>query len=95
MIGSLAYQFITSTYGRYIMLALTIFAAIVGYGRINRRRGKKEARADMIEDVRIRTERGRDAYYENQRTIDGLDSRAIADRLRKRDDVWRRLRDIR
>ena len=50
MIGSLAYQFITSTYGRYIMLALTIFAAIVGYGRINRRRGKKEARADMIED---------------------------------------------
>lgn len=95
MIQAIAYRFITSTYGRYIVLGLALLSALAMWGRSKSRAGAEKARARIVDDVRARTERGRDAFHENQRQIDGLDSRALADRLRGRDDHWGRMPDLR
>ncbi len=95
MIGTIAFRFITSSWGRYIILALAVMAALAGWGRSKRRAGAREERGRIVDDVRFRTERGRDAFHENQRQVDGLDSRAIAERMRGRDGHWGRMPDLR
>jgi len=95
MISTIAFRFITSSWGRYIILALAVMAALVGWGRSKRREGAREERGRIVDDVRFRTERGKDAFHENQRQVDGLDSRAIAERMRGRDGHWGRMPDLR
>jgi len=95
MISTIAFRFIASSWGRYIILALAVMAALAGWGRSKRREGAREERGRIVDDVRFRTERGRDAFHENQRQVDGLDSRAIAERMRGRDGHWSRMPDLR
>ena len=95
MISSIAFRFVTSSWGRYIILALAVMAALAGWGRSKRREGAREERGRIVDEVRSRTERGKDAFRENQRQVDGLDSRAIAERMRGRDGHWSRMPDLR
>lgn len=95
MISTIAFRFITSSWGRYIILALAVMTALAGWGRSKRREGAREERGRIVDDVQFRTERGRDAFHENQRQVDGLDSRAIAERVRGRDGHWSRMPNLR
>lgn len=95
MIASLGFRFITSSWGRYIVIALAVLAALAAWGRSRSREGAERARTRIVEDVRSRTERGRDAFHQNQRQVDGVDSGAVAERLRGRDDHWGRMPDLR
>jgi hypothetical protein len=95
MIGTIAFKFLSSTYGRYIVLALAVLSAIAAWGRSKRKSGKEEAVQDQIEFVRDRTERGRDAYHESRRKVAGDDVSSLIDGMRSRDSHWGRLPDIR
>lgn len=95
MIGSIAFKFLSSPWGRYIVLALAVLSAIAAWGRSKRKAGQEEAIQDQVEFVRNRTERGRNAYHQNKRQADGLDSSDIVERLRGRDSHWGRMPDLR
>lgn len=95
MISTIAFRFITSSWGKYIIFSLTVLAALAGWGRSKRRQGATDERGRIVDDVQFRTERGKDAFHENQRQIDGLNSSVIANRLRRRDSHWVRMPDLR
>lgn len=94
MIGNIAFKFLSSPGGRYIVLALAVLSVIAAWGRSKRKAGQQEAVQDQIEFVRDRTERGRDAYYESRRKVAGDDVSSLIDGMRRRDSHWGRLPDI-
>lgn len=95
MIRAIALRFITSAWGRYLLGALSILAAVTSYGRSKKRAGAAEATANHREQVLDRTERGVNAYIEKRRQAAGRSVDALIDRMRGRDSYWRRMRNLR
>ena len=80
-----------NTWARYAVLVLTILAGLATYGATQKRKGRREFLERHKEDVRVRTERGTDAFHEERRQTSGLSNRDILERLRSRDRNWGRL----
>lgn len=95
MIANIAFRFIGSAWGRYILIVLAALAALASWGRFRSRKGADRARARIVEEVRARAERGKDAFHENQREVEGVDPSYIVERLRRRDSHWGRMPRLR
>lgn len=94
MIGVIAFKFLNSTYGRYILGALALLTALTAWGRSKRKQGERQARREQSEFVRDRTERGKDAFHESQREAVGRSVDDLLDSMRGNDRHWGRLPDL-
>ena len=93
--GLIGFRFLTSPWGRYIVLALGLLVALTTWGRSKRKQGQKEAVDAIKSDVRERTERGTDAFHDSRREATGSDVDALVDSMRGNDRHWGRLPNIR
>lgn len=95
MIEAWAIKFITSPWGRYIILGLTVLAGLFTALRVRDRRTAKRAVNDIIQKEQRRGTEGKDAFHEKRRQNIGRDADALLDGLRSRSDDWGRVRDLR
>lgn len=95
MIEALAVRFVASPWGRAIVGALALLAALAVWGRRRERQGAAKARDRIARDIQAKTERGQDAFDKTWRSPVSDDPDDFFDRLRGRDADWRRLRNLR
>ena len=95
MIGSIALQLLGSPWGRYLVLALSVLAALFAFGAARERHGFKRAEDKIKEGQQRNTEDGRNAFHETTRELSGLGVDDALDRMRANDSHWRRLQGLR
>lgn len=94
MISNLAFKFVTSTWGRYLIVFLALLSALFAWGRMRERGGRDKAVQRHVDDIQTRTERGKDAYHKRRRETSGDDVGTLIDGMRRRDSHLGRMPDI-
>ena len=95
MIQAWALKFITSPWGRYIILGLTALSVIFGYLKVRDRRTERRAIREVHSEQIERGEAGKDTFHNQRREGAGRSVDALIDSLRGRDPDWERLRHLR
>lgn len=91
MISKIAFSFVTSTYGRYIILALGVASSLLLWNWKTAKKAEKKAVQKIREDHDERTIKGKEVFHESQSENAGRDTDAILNRVRGRDDHWGRM----
>ena len=83
MLG-IASWFLSSRIGRVLGAAVAFLLAVVTFGALERRKGRKQAEIDNLKDSVKREKSGRDAVAKEQTDAKGLSNSDIIDRMRGR-----------
>lgn len=71
--------------------AITALLALFSYGAIKKREGASEAATEaLLSDIK-KVEKANEAAYEEQASSKGIPISDVVDRLRSRDNDWRKL----